>query len=172
MNPAFRASLAMGLIALSSSRVADAVPACPPREEVYAHVREQFRIYGPQSATHEYFGFIYLHGSEIGSAVIRSGECRNPDRCIIKVAAALSLIPSRSAVLGEWHTHPHNGDRGLSEEDVRGAHNNRHLRCYFAYYSSSIGEIYAWNPQDTSVPTAMHSRVLIGKYVARHARTG
>ena len=102
-------------------------------KEVETHVTQQFRIDGPQSANHEYFAFIYRHKGTIGSAVTRSGLCSKSGKCVVQSAAASMLIPRGAQVLGEWHTHPHTqGSSSLSAEDVRGAHNNRHIRCYSA----------------------------------------
>ena len=67
-------------------------------------------------------------------------------------------------MLGEWHTHPHRGSSQLSQEDVRGAHDNRHIRGYMAYYSKPNGEIHVWDPRFDRVPNAMASMVLIGNY--------
>ena len=98
------------------------------QEQVEAHVREQFGIYGPQSATREYFGFIYWHNGTIESAVTRSRECETSGKCIVDSSEAGALIPRGSKVLGEWHTHPHiEGSSSLSREDVRGAYSNRHI---------------------------------------------
>jgi hypothetical protein len=152
-------------------RATDAPSTCP-REQVETHVLREFAIYGPQSERHEFFGFVYQREGLIDSAVVKSRECRNPDLCVVNVGAAATRIPSGATVLGEWHTHPHDGARSLSEPDVRGAYNNRHIRCYRAYYSNPFGDIYAWSPQDTSVPTAMNSRVYLGSYLARQARVG
>jgi hypothetical protein len=152
-------------------RASDSSSPCP-YEEVEAHVLREFAIYGPQSDRREYFGFVYQREGLIDSAVARSSECRNPELCVVNVGAAATRIPGGATVLGEWHTHPHDGARSLSEPDVRGAYNNRHIRCYRAYYSNPFGEIYAWSPQGTSVPTAMNSRVYLGNYLARQARAG
>jgi hypothetical protein len=130
------------------------------REEVEAHVQAQFAVYGPQSADHEYFGFIYLHQGVIGSAVVRSRTCPN-EKCVVDSAEALRLIPRPAKVLGEWHTHPHGGSAALSKHDVVGAYSNRHISCYSAFYSTPAGEIYAWDPDRMSVPVAMASRRLL-----------
>lgn len=133
------------------------------RKEVEAHVREQFSIYGPRSADHEYFGFIYLQEGIIGSAVTRSRPCHGT-KCTVDSAEALRSMPRSARVLGEWHTHPHDGAKGLSREDVRGAYNNRHISCYLAFYSTPDGAIYTWNPEHVSVPVAMGSRAPLGNY--------
>jgi hypothetical protein len=132
------------------------------------HVRQQFALYGPLSVRHEYFGFIYRQDGIIASAVVRSDTC-GKGNCFIETRAAAEQIPSGAKVLGEWHTHPQGGSRVLSIEDVRGARNNRHLRCYAAYYSRPGGEILEWDPAQTSVPTAMASTVSIGNYTDRLA---
>jgi hypothetical protein len=137
---------------------------CDP-EGVIAHVREQFRIYGPKSRRHEYFGFVYRVDGELASAVIRSYRCRGPYSCLVDTAPAARRIPQRAKVLGEWHTHPHIlGSGTLSIEDVQGARNNAHIRCYSAFYATSSGKIHAWDPRSTSVPTAMGTRTLLGSY--------
>lgn len=126
-------------------------------------MREQFTIYGPRSANHEYFGFVYLQGGIIGSAVTRSRPCLAA-KCVVDSAEALRLMPRSAKVLGEWHTHPHGGSASLSREDVRGAYNNRHINCYLAFYSTPGGVIYTWNPKQMSVPVAMASRAPVGNY--------
>ena len=133
------------------------------REEVAAHVREQFTIYGPMSANHEYFGFVYLLDGIVGSAVTRSRPC-HAAKCVVDSAEALRSMPRSAKVLGEWHTHPHGGSPGLSAEDVRGAYNNRHISCYQAFYSTPGGAIYTWSPKQRSVPVAMASRAPVGNY--------
>jgi len=138
------------------------------RDEVLAHVRAQFAVYGPLSVLQEFFGFIYVHEGVIGSAVTRSGKCRQGN-CLTDTRAAAERIPRRAKVLGEWHTHPHDGSVSLSEHDVQGARNNRHIRCYTAFYSRPDGEILSWQPAASSVPTAMASRVTIGNYRERLA---
>jgi hypothetical protein len=140
------------------------------RKEVEAHVREQFAIYGPQSAQHEYFGFVYLHNGVIGSAVTRSRTC-SASKCVLDSAEALQSIPRPATVLGEWHTHPHGGSPSLSKHDVRGAYNNRHIGCYFAFYSTPAGDIYAWDPHRVSVPVAMASREPVGNYSSHGSLT-
>jgi hypothetical protein len=140
------------------------------RSEVESHVREQFAFYGPQSASHEYFGFIYLHNGTIGSAVTRSRACGKAGKCVVDSGAALRLIPRSAKVLGEWHTHPHDGSVSLSQHDVRGAYNNRHISCYLAFYSTPAGDIYAWNADRISVPIAMASRAPVGNYLGAGGR--
>jgi hypothetical protein len=132
---------------------------------VVSHVQEQFRIYGPKSQKHEYFGFIYRVDGELASAVVRGGECRGPDGCTVDTSPAARRIPRRAKVLGEWHTHAHlNGSDSLSILDVRGAHHNAHIRCYSAYYAGPRGQIHSWNPDSTSVPVAMATRASLGNY--------
>jgi hypothetical protein len=158
-----RAFLASLLLAGGgSSHAADVSPVCE-HEQITAHARTAFAIYGPLSGENEYFGFIFRYRGRIHSAVTRSSRC-GADECVIHVDKAGKLIPDGARVLGEWHTHPHNGGTQLSEHDVRGAYRNRHVRCYTAFYSNPDGEIYAWNPSKTSVPTAMASRKRIGNY--------
>lgn len=142
---------------------ADAPVGCD-RDDVDTHVRDQIQLYGPRSARHEYFAFVYLYQRTLASAVVRGSECRSADRCMLDTAPAAKLIPRGARVVGEWHTHPHQGSNVLSQEDVRGAYNNRHIRCYVAYYAKPNGEILTWDLQQTSVPTAMASRVVIGNY--------
>ena len=163
MNVARRVFLAVGLIVISVCAAGQSRASECLRKEVEAHVREQFRIYGPQSVDHEYFGFIYLQDGTIGSSVVRSRRCHGA-KCVVDSAEALRSMPRSAKVLGEWHTHPHAGWAGLSREDVRGAYNNRHISCYLAFYSTPAGEIYTWNPEHVSVPVAMASRTPLGNY--------
>lgn len=163
MNVARRVFLAVGLIVISLCTGAQSDASECLRKEVEAHVREQFRIYGPRSVDHEYFGFLYLQDGIIGSAVVRSRRCHR-GKCVVDSAEALRSMPRSAKVLGEWHTHPHAGSTGLSSEDVRGAYNNRHISCYLAFYSTPDGEIYTWNPEHVSIPVAMASRAPLGNY--------
>jgi hypothetical protein len=133
------------------------------RDAVEAHVRQQYLVYGPQSIKREYFGFMFVRNGVIGSAITRSPECKAPDQCRLNTAPAARLIPAGAKVLGEWHTHPRGGSASLSMDDVQGAHHNRNISCYIAYYSKPSGEIYAWDPAQTSVPSAMASRLLVAK---------
>jgi hypothetical protein len=168
---AFRPSVLSCLLAsMAYCCSADGEPAECLREQVDAHVRDQIRLYGPQSVRREYFAFVYVYQGAIASAVVRSSQCVNSGRCSVQTAASAQLIPKGAHVLGEWHTHPHGGSGTLSMEDVRGAYNNRHLRCYAPYYAKPNGEILTWDPHKTSVPTAMASRVLIGNYSDEHAQ--
>lgn len=170
MNVVCHLFIAVALLVSAFSSNADSGVSECLRLEVEAHVREQFAIYGPRSEQHEYFGFIYLHNGVIGSAVTRSRPCPTA-KCVVDSTKAMQLIPRPAAVLGEWHTHPHSGSASLSKEDVRGAYNNRHISCYLAFYSTPAGEIYAWNPQRTSVPVAMASRAPVGNYNAHGSDT-
>jgi hypothetical protein len=144
-------------------------PMCP-HDELDSHVRSELAIYGPQSGNHEYFAFIYELQGSFGSAVVRGRDCLGLELCVVDPAAAIAQIPKGATLVGEWHTHPHIGAPALSTLDVRGAHHIAHLDCYTPYYSTPLGDIYAWNPHNDSVPTAMNSRVLIGTYGERHAR--
>jgi len=163
MNVVARLLLTAALsLAACSVKAADPGSECS-NQQVEAHVREQFALYGPRSAHHEYFGFIYVHEGVIGSAVTQSRTCK-AEKCVVDSARALQLIPKSATVLGEWHTHPHGGSASLSKEDVRGAYSNRHISCYVAFYSTPAGEIYAWNPHRMSVPIAMASRAPVGNY--------
>jgi hypothetical protein len=161
MNVVCRILLAAALTVTALSTHAE--PSECLRKEVAAHVQQQFAIYGPQSARHEYFGFIYLHNGVVGSAVVRSRTCAGA-KCVVDPAKALRSIPKPSTVLGEWHTHPHGGSPSLSKEDVHGAYSNRHINCYLAFYSTPSGEIFAWDPNRMSVPVAMASRAPVGNY--------
>jgi hypothetical protein len=164
MNVVCRLLLATALLVTAVHAHADSPASeCLPNE-VEAHVRQQFAIYGPQSGSHEYFGFIYLHDGLIGSAVTRSRACATVGKCVVDSTKAIESVPRSAKVLGEWHTHPHNGSASLSRHDVRGAYGNRHISCYFAFYSTPSGQIYAWNPRQISVPIAMASRAPIGNY--------
>ena len=62
MNAVSRVSLATLLIAAAPlcGNAEDVAAECFAKE-VEAHVTQQFGIYGPQSANHEYFAFIYRH---------------------------------------------------------------------------------------------------------------
>jgi hypothetical protein len=166
MSFANRGNIAALLLAIcAGANGGDATPECH-WPEVQAHVRDQFAIYGPRSIENEYFGFIYRFDSRIDSAVTRSSKCVAP-ACLLNVGAAAALIPGGARILGEWHTHPHDGSALLSTYDVRGAWQNRNLECYVAYYSKPNGEIVAWDPRRTSVSSAMASLVHIGNYVVR-----
>lgn len=137
---------------------------CDP-DGVLAHVRGQFSIYGPRSDRFEYFGFIYRLDGVIASAMVKGNVCRGHDDCMVDARPAARLIPKGAKVLGEWHTHPHflKASR-LSNEDVRGARANSHIRCYTAYYAGSNGEFFSWRPTSTSVPEAMGTRIELGNY--------
>jgi hypothetical protein len=161
MNLIHRLSLAIMLLSMATHGAATGLAAECLQPEVEAHVREQFMLYGPRSGNHEYFGFIYLHEGVIASAVTQSGACLKAGRCVVDSERAIGLIPRTAKLLGEWHTHPHHGSRSLSKDDVRGAYNNRHIRCYRAFYSTPSGEIYRWSTDQVSVPTAMASRVRV-----------
>ncbi|HUQ09638.1 MAG TPA: hypothetical protein VM146_04930 [Steroidobacteraceae bacterium] len=163
MSSWFRALLASLLLAVcSGAPAAEPLQACD-REKIAAHARLEFEIYGPLSAEVEYFGFIFYDGERFRSAVVRSRKCHGGN-CVVHVDEAGKRIPRGARVLGEWHTHPHDGAPQLSEHDVRGAHRNHHVRCYIAFYSNPDGEIFAWSPAETSVPTAMFSRASVGIY--------
>jgi hypothetical protein len=136
-------------------------------DAVHDHVHEQFARFGPMSFNREYFGYIYSSDGKIASAVVRSNECRGDDRCFTNTTGAARAIPKHARLLGEWHTHPLRvGSRALSADDVRGAHQLRHIPCYQAYYSTPRGEIYAWNITQTSVTTAMSTRLHLGNFFA------
>src|SRR5687768_5610576 len=167
MNVVCRLFLATSLLVPAVYAHADSPASECLHKEVEAHVRQQFAIYGPLSGSHEYFGFIYLHHSLIGSAVTRRRPCATVGKCVVDGTKAIQLLPRSAKVLGEWHTHPHNGSASLSRNDVRGAYSNRHISCYFAFYSTPSGQIYAWNPRQISVPIAMASRAPIGNYRER-----
>jgi hypothetical protein len=159
-----RLSLTMLLMATAAHVQADAAGSGCPKDQVEEHVRQQLAVYGPLSIEHEYFAFIYVHDGVLGSAVTRSRKCARVEKCLVDNRHALASMPRSARVLGEWHTHPHKGSRSLSVHDVRGAHANRHLGCYFAFYSTPSGEIYAWNAREVSVPVAMASRARVGNY--------
>lgn len=165
MNVVRRGSVAIALLAISFCSSAESWVSECLQHQVEAHVREQFAIYGPQSAGHEYFGFIYRHDGVIASAVTRSRPCGSSGHCVVDSSEAIRSIPRSAKVLGEWHTHPHDGSPSLSREDVRGAYSNRHISCYLAFYSTPEGDIYAWSPSRISVPIAMASRTQVGNYM-------
>jgi len=134
-------------------------------DEVHAHVLEQFQIYGPQSTDREYFGYIFRINGVIDSATTRGGTCRWKPDCEVKTADAAAKIPKGAKVLGEWHTHPHtNGSSRLSPDDVQGANDNRHIRCYRAFFSTSEGNILSWDPNTAEVSAAMAAAVQLGNY--------
>lgn len=136
-----------------------------PDTEVREHVRMQFLIYGPLSKGHEFFGFIYLQDGVVRSSIVEGGRCAPAVECTIDTRRAAVRIPKGVKILGEWHTHPTgDGSNYLSKDDVRGARNQRAIRCYMAFYGASNGNFYSWKPDSTSVPTAMNSRVLWGNY--------
>jgi len=154
----------MLLAAVAACCNADELPGCFAAE-VDAHVLGQFALYGPLSRNREYFGYIYLHQGVIASAVSAGGLCKWTVRCEVSTPEAAASIPGGARVLGEWHTHPHSsGSRSLSAADVRGAHANRHIRCYRAFFSRSNGEIVAWSPDASEVKMAMASLVRLGNY--------
>jgi hypothetical protein len=159
---ASRAIVAALLAAVTANVKAGDAPHCLS-DSVEAHVRQQFAAFGPLSVNHEYFGFIYRLGPSVDSAVVRGSRCVARS-CVIDVAAAAALVPAGAVILGEWHTHPRNGEAPLSEQDVLGAYRNRNLGCYSAFYSEPDGAIYSWNPRRGMVTTAMASRVRIGNY--------
>jgi len=164
MRVVCRLLLAAGSMVAAIHGTAGAAASGCPQQELEAHVRQQFAIYGPQSRRHEYFGFVYLHDGVIGSAVTRSRACSDDGRCLVDSSNALRAVHPLAEVLGEWHTHPHEGSSRLSMYDVRGAYSNRHIGCYSAFYSTPSGEIYTWNVTRMSVPVAMASRRKIGRY--------
>jgi hypothetical protein len=161
---ATRASIAALLLAFCAQAQAGDTLQCLS-DSVEAHVRQQFAAFGPLSVNYEYFGFIYRLGATLDSAVARGSRCVARS-CIIDVARAAERIPAGAVIVGEWHTHPRNGEARLSEQDVLGAYRNRNLGCYSAFYSEPDGAIYSWNPRRGMVTTAMASRVRIGNYPA------
>jgi hypothetical protein len=134
-------------------------------EEVEAHVIAQFRIHGPLSRDREYFGFVYRYEGKIESATARGTPCHSGQPCEVKTARAAAKIPKGAKVLGEWHTHPREfAADTLSLADVRGANDNRHIRCYRAFFSTSKGHIFTWDANATAVRAAMESMALLGDY--------
>jgi hypothetical protein len=163
MSLLLRALLASLLLAdCMRAAAADDSAECD-RPKISAHVRLQFEIYGPLSENVEYFGFVFHDGIRLQSAVVQSRRC-GADDCLIHVDEAGRKIPKGARVIGEWHTHPHVGAPQLSVHDVRGAYRTRRVRCYSAFYSNPDGEIFEWSPGQTSVPTAMASRLPVGTY--------
>lgn len=163
MNLIRRLSLAIVVLSMAIQGHATDLAADCSQAVLEDHVREQFALYGPRSGRYEYFGFLYLHEGVIGSAVTRSRACPK-GRCAVNSARAIGSVPRTAKLLGEWHTHPRDGSRSLSIDDVRGAFNNRHIKCYRAFYSTPSGEIYQWSVDRISVPLAMASRVRIGDF--------
>lgn len=141
--------------------------------EVRDHVLRQFAEFGPLSREHEYFGYIYRVDGAIHSAVTRGANCRwTHDICEVSTRAAAARIPAGAKVLGEWHTHPRiNAAAGLSDADVHGANDNRHIRCYHAFYSTADGDMLSWDPDERAVREAMASRIRLGNYKTRRATT-
>jgi hypothetical protein len=155
-------SLLLGIIA-SVCRAAE--PSECFGAQIEAHVIEQFHIYGPLSRRREYFGFIYRIDGVIGSAVTRGIGCRWAGPCEVNTRRAAEKIPQGAKVLGEWHTHPHElGSLLLSDADVRGANDNRGIRCYRAFFSTSNGEVLSWDPRVVVVSIAMSTAVRLGNY--------
>ena len=148
----------------SACCIADESHVDSTRAELDAHVRVQFLVYGPQSKQHEYFGYVYRLDGHLASAVVRGRRCSSNRNCGLKTAEAARLVPRRAQVLAEWHTHPHRGSSELSADDVRGAHQNRHISGYVAYYSKPNGDILAWDPRHGWAPDAIASLVSIGNY--------
>ena len=152
------------LIAPACARPDERAPACA-LQDVAAHVLQQFEHYGPLSTDREYFGYIYRHRGAIASAVSQGSRCQWTQDCEIDTRAAANLIPARAKVLGEWHTHPHkSGALTLSGADVRGAHDNRHIACYRAFFGAANGEIFAWDIEVSSVSAAMKTLRRLGSY--------
>ncbi|HUQ12564.1 MAG TPA: hypothetical protein VM146_19820 [Steroidobacteraceae bacterium] len=145
------------LVAAACCNAAPPTGDCPSAE-VAEHVLRQMQRYLPMSETREYFGFVYSWGGRIDSAIVQGSTCPNPAVCGVDTRAAAARIPRAAKVLGEWHTHPRGGSKLLSADDVRGANANHRIRCYAAFYATSDGRMYRWNPEKTSVPTAMASR--------------
>jgi hypothetical protein len=173
-----RASVLLLLGITSGSCQSEEAPECAP-EEVEAHVLEQFNLYGPLSRKREYFGFIYRLDGVIASATTRGNICRWNQPCEVNTRRAADKIPAGAKVLGEWHTHPHEaGSQLLSDADVRGANDNRHIRCYRAFFSTASGEILSWEPNNLIVSVAMATAVKMGNYRrpagdgSRYANTG
>jgi hypothetical protein len=154
------------LLSASLAAQGSDTPAAPCfDDEVLALVRAQFAKYGPRSLSHEYFGFIYRIDGRIDGAVTRGRPCGGQLECVVNPAFALARVPKGAKVLGEWHTHAqHAGAPSLSIDDVRGAHANRHICCYAAFYSTPEGAIFRWAIAATSVEAAMATRVNVGSY--------
>ena len=131
-------------------------PECP-RALVVQHVREQAARYSPLSVQREFFGFIYLRDGVVRSALAEGRSCPNPSSCGLNTRAAAKQVPRGVKILGEWHTHPKGGSSQLSREDVRGAYDNRRIRCYVPFYVTN-GKVYAWDATRNTVNGAMVSR--------------
>lgn len=138
-------------------------PASCFEAEVEAHVLEQFRIFRPESKKREYFGFIYRINGVIASATTAGMVCLKGGICEVNPRRAARKIPAGAKVLGEWHTHPQvTGSLRLSAADVRGAHANRGVRCYRAFFSTARGDIIEWDPNEVRVSEAMASSKRLG----------
>jgi hypothetical protein len=163
MRTVRRAWIATFFLAISAGATAgrESVRCFSP--DVELHVRQQFAHYGPLSEQREYFGLIYRQADSVRSAVTRSARCASY-LCQVNVAKAARAIPADARVLGEWHTHPHDGSTQLSEYDVRGAHLNNRASCYAAFYSKPDGGIFGWDAHMDSISTAMSSLLQIGNY--------
>lgn len=161
----FLACTSLLLLSISGSLcVAADSPGCLDFE-ITAHVLDQFTTYGPRSKNREYFGFVYRYKGVLASAINRGTPCRLTEPCEVKIGKAAALIPKGAKVLGEWHTHPHvAGSANLSLADVRGAHVNRHIGCYRAFFSTPDGEVFIWDVNAAIVSTAMASTVRLGNY--------
>lgn len=159
----FRGILLLLLIVPAGSQ-AGATPDSCLDDTVLQHVLSEFRHYGPRSRESEYFGFIYRKDGLVSSVVTAGDSCASQTDCAVNPIFALRRLPAGAQVIGEWHTHPGAGTDAMSVDDVHGAHANVRMRCYSVFYSGPGGQIYRWDPRETTVPGAMASRVSIGNY--------
>lgn len=157
------AALALALMP-PVSPAADAAPDRCYDEAVLEHVLTQFEFYGPRSDTAEYFGFIYVKDGLVRGSVTSGMRCRGQRDCAVNPVFALRRIPAGAKVLGEWHTHTRGSAHELSPEDVRGARANLHIRCYSAFYSTPDGNIWRWDPAQSTIAGAMASRASVGMF--------
>lgn len=140
----------------------------PTLEQVDAFVLDQFNTYGPQSARHEHFAFVYWIDGQISQSHI-STRCTNQYACTLNPARSLKDVPAHAKIVGEWHTHPHDGSRTLSIHDAQGAFAigeqvRSHGRPYWAYYSDPSGHVFRWDTTTRDTLEANRSRVQVGTY--------
>lgn len=166
MNTLSRASMTALLVGIIGAASA-AEPADCFAAEVEDHVLRQFDLFGPMSEDREYFGYIYRAEGVIRSAVTKGARCVWTRQCEVRTRAAAKQIPQGAKVLGEWHTHAHiSGSSHLSEADVHGANDNRHIRCYRAFFGTSDGHVLSWDVNQSQPAAAMKSFVGLGSYRA------
>ncbi len=132
------------------------------------HAVSQMRVFGPQSKSNEFFGFIHGKDGKLDSSTVKGGQCRDgAGTCTMseaKLNEAKAGIPSGSKVFGEWHTHNHKGSPALSEADANGAYANRNIKFYSAYYADPNGNMYRWDANKRNAVRAGASKIYLGNY--------